>query len=61
MSIKQSIIDLSEMVELIRIDAEKFDNGNKAAGTRVRKALQNVKKQSQEIRLEVQAIKKGGK
>ncbi len=39
-------------------DLEKFyDKGNKAAGTRARKQLQNLKKLSQEIRLEIQDIK----
>jgi len=61
MSIEQEIMELVEMVELIKIDAEKFDDGNKAAGTRVRKALQNVKNQAQTIRIEVQSIKKGDK
>lgn len=39
-------------------DMEKFyDKGNKAAGTRARKQLQDLKKLSQEIRLEIQEIK----
>lgn len=45
------------MVELEE-DLEKFyEKGNKAAGTRARKQLQNLKKLSQEIRLEIQDIK----
>ena len=36
-------------------DMEKFyEKGNKAAGTRARKQLQNLKKLAQEIRLEIQ-------
>ena len=37
--------------------AGKFVNGNNSAGTRVRKAMQEVKKIAQEIRLEVQEQK----
>tara|TARA_R100001594_G_scaffold49928_1_gene83018 strand:+ start:1127 stop:1321 length:195 start_codon:yes stop_codon:yes gene_type:complete len=35
-------------------DAMKFADGNNSAGTRVRKAMQNVKNLAQEIRVEVQ-------
>lgn len=40
-------------------DLEKFyEKGNKAAGTRLRKVMQEVKKTSQEVRNEVQDHKK---
>lgn len=43
-------------------DIKKFDEkGNKAAGTRVRKAMQELKKLAQEIRLEVQERKNAEK
>jgi hypothetical protein len=39
-------------------DFEKFyDKGNQAAGTRVRKGMQELKNLAQEIRVEVQTIK----
>ena len=38
-------------------DAEKFTNGNNSAGTRVRKAMQNIKNLAQQVRLEVQSQK----
>ena len=38
-------------------DAAKFINGNNSAGTRVRKAMQEVKKIAQSIRTEVQEQK----
>ena len=38
-------------------DAEKHDGGNAAAGTRVRKAMQQVKVAAQAIRIQVQADK----
>tara|TARA_R110002167_G_scaffold86698_2_gene234557 strand:+ start:12071 stop:12256 length:186 start_codon:yes stop_codon:yes gene_type:complete len=37
----------------------KFRKGNAAAGTRLRKSMQNLKNQSQVIRLAVQAHKTG--
>ena len=40
-------------------DARKFDEGNNSAGTRVRKAMQNIKSLAQNVRLEVQAQKNG--
>ena len=40
-------------------DAIKFDQGNNSAGTRVRRAMQNIKGLAQQVRLEVQAQKNG--
>ena len=40
-------------------DALKFDQGNNSAGTRVRRAMQNIKGLAQQVRLEVQAQKNG--
>ena len=40
-------------------DAMKFDQGNNSAGTRVRRAMQNIKGLAQQVRLEVQAQKNG--
>lgn len=49
---------LKELIASIEADADKFYNkGNNAAGTRVRKAMQDVKTLAQEIRLEVQENK----
>ena len=39
------------------VEADKFDKGNSAAGTRVRGAAQTAKTALQELRLEVQAAK----
>ncbi len=42
-------------------DFEKFyDKSNQAAGTRVRKGMQELKNLCQEIRVEVQSIKNNG-
>ncbi|WP_425391358.1 histone H1 [Ekhidna sp.] len=52
---------LKSMVESMESDFEKFyDKGNNAAGTRVRKGMQDMKNLAQEIRLEVQDIKNKG-
>ncbi|MEP0985272.1 MULTISPECIES: histone H1 [Ekhidna] len=52
---------LKSMVESLEADFEKFyDKNNNAAGTRVRKGMQDMKNLAQEIRLEVQDIKNKG-
>ena len=46
------------LVESLEADFDKFyDKGNQAAGTRVRKGMQELKNMAQEIRVEVQAQK----
>lgn len=53
--------ELKGIVIGIEDDMAKFyEKGNKAAGTRARKGLQNLRKLSQEVRLEIQAIKNKG-
>lgn len=53
---------LRDLVVGLEADADKFYNkGNNAAGTRVRKGLQDAKNMAQEIRLEVQSIKNKAK
>ena len=53
--------ELNQLVEELEEDIDKFyDKGNKAAGTRARKKLQEIKKLSQEIRLEIQDMKNSG-
>lgn len=52
---------LQELVNSLEGDFEKFyDKQNNAAGTRVRKGMQDLKNLAQEIRLEVQDIKNKG-
>ncbi len=49
---------LVEFVKNMETDVEKFYvKGQSAAGTRVRKALSELKKMSQDMRNEIQAIK----
>lgn len=52
---------LRDMVASMEDDFEKFyDKSNQAAGTRVRKGMQDLKNLAQEIRIEVQDIKNQG-
>jgi hypothetical protein len=56
------IEQVRSMIAELEDDMNKFyDKGNKAAGTRARKQLQELKKVSQEIRLEIQEMKNSGK
>ena len=49
---------LKALLESADADSQKFyDIGNSSAGTRLRSALQEVKKLSQELRLEIQEMK----
>ena len=57
--ITKTLHNMSEQLATAINDAEKFDMGNNSAGTRVRKAMQNVKSLAQNVRLEVQAQKNG--
>ena len=57
----QKFEDLEKLVADTKEDARKFyQDGNKAAGTRVRKAMQELKNLAQEIRLEIQERKSQG-
>lgn len=50
--------EVKELVASLEADADKFYNkGNSAAGTRVRKGMQDLKNLAQAIRLEVQEAK----
>lgn len=51
--------ELKETVDSMERDFQQFyEKGNKAAGTRVRKGMQDLKKLAQDIRTEVQDMKK---
>jgi hypothetical protein len=53
---------MKDLFASIEVDANKFYNsGNSAAGTRVRKGMQDLKNLAQEIRTEVTAKKNSGK
>lgn len=51
--------ELLALIETFRKDFEKFyDRKNKSAGTRVRKHMADLKRKAQEIRNDVQEIKR---
>lgn len=51
---------LKNFVDELEKDFSQFyEKGNKAAGTRIRKAMQDLKRHAQDIRVEVQGMKKG--
>lgn len=55
------INQMKSLIADLEPDMNKFyEKGNKAAGTRARKQLQEIKKVSQEIRLEIQDKKNSG-
>ncbi|ADY50726.1 hypothetical protein Pedsa_0140 [Pseudopedobacter saltans DSM 12145] len=55
---KEKFNQLKDLISGLEADAEKFyQKGNSAAGTRLRKGLQDVKNLSQSIRLAVQETK----
>ena len=52
-----SIEEMKILLEDLQVDVDKFNNGNASAGTRIRKAMQSLKGQAQDLRKEVQEIK----
>ena len=60
--IMEKFTKLKELLATVEADAEKFYNaGNSAAGTRVRKAMQDLKVLAQDIRAEVTEKKNSAK
>jgi hypothetical protein len=58
---KNRFEELKSLVLSLEEDFTKFyQKGNKAAGTRVRKGMQDMKNLAQEIRVEVQSSKNEG-
>ena len=57
-------MELNELLDVMQDEMhsaheeiEKFMGGNKSAGTRIRKNMQNVKNLAQQVRVEVQEMK----
>ena len=59
MSLMDAYTQLREMVAEADDDVKKADGGNKAAGTRVRKKMQEIKNHAQEVRKLVLEAKGG--
>ena len=52
-----SLQDLLTEVETLKSEYDKFERGNKSAGTRARKSLQSIKKLAQDLRTAIQEKK----
>jgi Histone H1-like protein Hc1 len=50
--------NFKSIVQDLETDIDKHDNGNKAAGTRARIKLQELKRLAQEMRCDIQHTKK---
>ena len=57
MSLENLITTMKQEMEMAENETMKFNVGNKAAGTRLRKHMQNIKLTAQDVRQEVQSIK----
>ena len=53
----KTFLQLNKIVENCQEDLTRFTHGNKSAGTRLRKAMQEVKQYAQRVRTEVQEQK----
>ncbi|HOA75594.1 MAG TPA: histone H1 [Phycisphaerae bacterium] len=53
----QEYDELKRLVESIAEDVAKAEGGNKAAGTRVRKAMQDIKNVAQEVRKKILEVR----
>jgi hypothetical protein len=49
---------LEDEISILKDEHAKFERGNKSAGTRARKVLQNIKRICQEMRVGIQEGKK---
>ena len=58
---EESLQELIELAKSLDEDNRKFYGGNNAAGTRLRKGLQDIKKKAQAMRNEVTATKESRK
>jgi hypothetical protein len=54
---EESLQELIELAKGLEEDNRKFHGGNNAAGTRLRKGPQEIKKRAQEMRNEITATK----
>ena len=57
MNLENLMETIKEEVSVAIHEADKFSAGNKSAGTRVRKHMQNIKGLAQNVRTEVQEMK----
>ena len=57
MPVSGKVREMQHLITLLEIEANKFDQGNNAAGTRVRKGMMDIKRMAQEVREKVSAVK----
>lgn len=50
----EQLVSLKALADTAEVDVERFDNGNRASGVKVRRGMQNIKKVAQKIRELVQ-------
>ncbi len=53
----QEYEDLKTLIETVADDVAKAEGGNKAAGTRVRKAMQDIKNAAQTVRKKILEVR----
>jgi hypothetical protein len=57
-TIYKQLKEINELAEDRLLDAQKFDEGNSAAGTRITKTLSDIQKKAKALRLEVFDVRK---
>jgi len=53
----ENVRKIQEVLSNVETDVMKFGSGNKSAGTRIRKAMQEIKVLAQQVRSDVQTAK----
>ena len=57
MNLENLMSKMKDQMGMAILETDKFTSGNKSAGTRVRKHMQNIKGLAQNVRTEVQEMK----
>ena len=57
MNLEELLDTMQDEMHSAHEEIEKFMSGNKSAGTRARKSMQNIKAAAQNMRVQIQAIK----
>ena len=57
MNLEELLDEMQNEMHSAHEDMEKFNSGNKSAGTRARKSMQTIKTAAQNVRQQIQAMK----
>ncbi len=57
MNLEELLEEMQNEMHSAHEDLKKFEDGNKSAGTRVRKSMQLIKSMAQDVRVQVQETK----